>query len=224
MQSLRLCSAGAFVATFVVGCVALTAAPFPVPARAFSRDLLFYLTAAVLVLLVYMSGTVYLWQAVGFVLYYTSFVALVVATDLRAEPHAKYGGSPTVAEKGQADAFQVGKRQLSDDPTHQVTPPPCLLQGGRGWDCVLRALSENVVRGWVQLRVASPGGWRRGSEGTIKWGGVLVPRLWHVVCEPQDRLEAVGCSGSTDAQEVLAHSDSLLLMIFRLHGLQGDGC
>ena len=143
----------------MVGCVALTAAPFPVPARAFSRDLLFYLTAAVLVLLVYMSGTVYLWQAVGFVLYYTSFVALVVATDLRAahtlhgEPHAhhnaKYGGSPTLAEKGQVDVFPLGKRQLADDPSHQVAPPPWpeyrLLQGGRGWDRILRALSANVL-------------------------------------------------------------------------------
>ena len=114
----------------MVGCVALTAAPFPVPPRAFSRDILFYLTAAVLVLLVYISGTVYLWQALGFVLYYTSFVALVVATDLRAAHHsAKHGGSPTLVEKGQVDVFPLGKRQVSDEHPH---PHPHQVRGTCG--------------------------------------------------------------------------------------------
>ncbi|CAI5534662.1 unnamed protein product [Closterium sp. Naga37s-1] len=58
-------SAGAFVTCFVVGCVAVAAAPFPVRPRPFLRDSCLFATGVLLLLLIYLSGHVYLWQAAG---------------------------------------------------------------------------------------------------------------------------------------------------------------
>jgi sodium/potassium/calcium exchanger 6 len=59
--------AGTFVSAFVVWLVAIYAAPFSVEPAPFVRDVLFYLTADLLMFCVYCSGEIYLWQAVGFV-------------------------------------------------------------------------------------------------------------------------------------------------------------
>jgi sodium/potassium/calcium exchanger 6 len=75
-------SAGTFVSAFVVGFVAIYAAPFSVEPAPFVRDVLFYLTAALLLFCVYLSGEIYLWQAVGFVCFYLFFVGFVFWMDL----------------------------------------------------------------------------------------------------------------------------------------------
>ncbi|KAL6641902.1 hypothetical protein ACP70R_020083 [Stipagrostis hirtigluma subsp. patula] len=81
-------SAGAFVSAFAVGAVALIAAPFAVPPASFARDVFFYLVAASGLFYVYLSAEIFLWQAVGFVLFYVFFVGLVFYMDLGAEGKA----------------------------------------------------------------------------------------------------------------------------------------
>jgi hypothetical protein len=81
-------SAGAFVSAFVVGAVALIAAPFAVPPASFARDVFCYLVAASGLFYIYLSAEIFLWQAVGFVLFYAFFVGLVFYMDLGAEGKA----------------------------------------------------------------------------------------------------------------------------------------
>ncbi|KAK4406578.1 Cation/calcium exchanger 5 [Sesamum angolense] len=75
-------SAGTFVSAFVVGFVAIYAAPFAVDPAPFVRDVLFYLTAALFLFYVYLSAEIFLWQAVGFVGFYIFFVGIVFSMDL----------------------------------------------------------------------------------------------------------------------------------------------
>ncbi|CAO2147625.1 unnamed protein product [Urochloa humidicola] len=75
-------SAGAFVSAFAVGAVALIAAPFAVPPAPFARDVFFYLVAASALFYVYLSAEIFLWQALGLVLFYVFFVGLVFYMDL----------------------------------------------------------------------------------------------------------------------------------------------
>ncbi|XP_022858880.1 cation/calcium exchanger 5-like [Olea europaea var. sylvestris] len=75
-------SAGTFVSAFVVGFVAIYAAPFAVDPAPFIRDVLFYLTAALFLFYVYLSAEIFLWQAIGFVGFYLFFVGLVFWMDL----------------------------------------------------------------------------------------------------------------------------------------------
>lgn len=75
-------SAGTFVSGFVVGFVAIYAAPFGVNPASFVRDVMFYLVAAFLLFYVYLSGELYFWQAVGFVGFYLFFVGFVFWMDL----------------------------------------------------------------------------------------------------------------------------------------------
>jgi Ca2+/Na+ antiporter len=74
-------SAGAFVSAFVVGAVTIQAAPFSVNPASFVRDVFFYLIAASALFYVYLSAEIYLWQAVGFVLFYLFFVGFVFYMD-----------------------------------------------------------------------------------------------------------------------------------------------
>lgn len=75
-------SAGAFVSAFVVGFVAINSAPFPVDPAPFVRDVMFYMTAALFLFYVYLTGEIFMWQAVGFVGFYVFFVGLVFWMDL----------------------------------------------------------------------------------------------------------------------------------------------
>ncbi|KAM1994609.1 hypothetical protein ACFX16_010787 [Malus domestica] len=75
-------SAGTFVSAFVVGFVAIYAAPFSLNPAPFVRDVLFYLTAALFLFYVYLSAEIYLWQAVAFVGFYLFFFGLVFWMDL----------------------------------------------------------------------------------------------------------------------------------------------
>jgi sodium/potassium/calcium exchanger 6 len=75
-------SAGTFVSALVVGFVAIYAAPFSVDPVPFVRDVLFYLIAALFLFYVYLSAEIFLWQAVGFVVFYVFFVGIVFWMDL----------------------------------------------------------------------------------------------------------------------------------------------
>ncbi|XP_076943320.1 cation/calcium exchanger 5-like [Bidens hawaiensis] len=93
-------SAGTFVSALVVGFVAIYAAPFAVSPAMFVRDVLFYLTAGLFLFYVYLSGEIYLWQAVGFVAFYVFFVGFVFWMDLKVEigGKVKRGGSQVVED------------------------------------------------------------------------------------------------------------------------------
>ncbi|XP_043713050.1 cation/calcium exchanger 5 [Telopea speciosissima] len=82
-------SAGTFVSAFVVGFVAIYAAPFSVDPASFVRDVFFYLIAALSLFYVYLSAEIFLWQAIGFVGFYVFFVAFVFWMDVRVEPRGK---------------------------------------------------------------------------------------------------------------------------------------
>lgn len=74
-------SAGTFVSAFVVGFVALAAAPFAVKPSPFIRDVFFYMVAASTLFYIYLTGVIFLWQAVGLVLFYLLFIAVVFWMD-----------------------------------------------------------------------------------------------------------------------------------------------
>lgn len=85
-------SAGTFVSAFVVGFVAIYAAPFSVSPAPFVRDVLFYLIAAMFLFYVYLSAEIFLWQAVGFVGFYLFFVGFVFWMDLGLDRGKGKGG------------------------------------------------------------------------------------------------------------------------------------
>jgi len=91
-------SAGAFVSAFVVGAVALIAAPFAVPPASFARDVFFYLVAASGLFYVYLSAEIFLWQAVGLVLFYAFFVGLVFYMDLGSAEGKAVSATAAAAE------------------------------------------------------------------------------------------------------------------------------
>ncbi|XVE89713.1 hypothetical protein DITRI_Ditri20bG0017800 [Diplodiscus trichospermus] len=78
-------SAGTFVSAFVVGFVAIYAAPFGVKPAPFIRDVLFYLIGALFLFYVYLSGEIFVWQALGFVGFYIFFVGFVFWMDFGTE-------------------------------------------------------------------------------------------------------------------------------------------
>lgn len=98
-------SAGTFVSAFVVGFVAIYAAPFSVNPAQFVRDVLFYLTAALFLFYVYLSAEIFLWQAVGFVGFYLFFVGLVFWMDL-GNGKAKSGADMGVAREAEGELHQ----------------------------------------------------------------------------------------------------------------------
>jgi len=89
-------SAGSFVSAFVVGAVAIAAAPFAVY-DGYVRDVLFYFGATALVFAVFSDGHVHLWEASGLAMYYVFFVIFVVRTDNlrhKSRPRACAGAAP----------------------------------------------------------------------------------------------------------------------------------
>lgn len=101
-------SAGTFVSAFVVGFVAIYAAPFSVLPGQFVRDVLFYLTAALFLFYVYLSAEIYLWQAVGFVAFYLFFVGVVFWMDLgMGSKKGKAGGELGFVGGGDFDKGSV---------------------------------------------------------------------------------------------------------------------
>jgi solute carrier family 24 (sodium/potassium/calcium exchanger), member 6 len=123
-------SAGTFVSGGVVGAVAVVAAPFEVPKVAFLRDAWFYFFGAVLVCYVVTSGEVYPMHAIGFILYYVSFVCLVIFSDIRERKRReRLNISPSVVDEElldiHTDASSSSHEQIEVDwydepPVHEV--------------------------------------------------------------------------------------------------------
>ncbi|KAF2316891.1 hypothetical protein GH714_042232 [Hevea brasiliensis] len=94
-------SAGTFVSAFVVGFVAIYAAPFNVDPGSFVRDVGFYLLGALSLFYVYLSGEITFWQAVGFVGFYMFFVGVVFWMDLGIGlVHKREGGEMDCGKGG----------------------------------------------------------------------------------------------------------------------------
>ncbi|KAL6989670.1 Cation/calcium exchanger 5 [Sarracenia purpurea var. burkii] len=100
-------SAGTFVSAFVVGFVAIYAAPFSVDAAPFVRDVLFYLTAASFLFYVYLSAEIFLWQAIGFVGFYVFFVGFVFWMDLGINGGESKGGGEAGGFVGDIEVQKV---------------------------------------------------------------------------------------------------------------------
>ncbi|WOL16185.1 hypothetical protein Cni_G24967 [Canna indica] len=98
-------SAGAFVSAFVVGAVAILAAPFPLDPGPFVRDVFFYIVAASALFYVYLSAEIFLWQAVGFILFYLFFVGLVFWMDLSVDGRKEKEGELSLEEARKEKAF-----------------------------------------------------------------------------------------------------------------------
>ncbi|PIN14944.1 K+-dependent Na+:Ca2+ antiporter [Handroanthus impetiginosus] len=97
-------SAGTFVSAFVVGFVAIYAAPFHVDPAPFIRDVLFYLTSALFLFYVYLSAEIFLWQALGFVGFYLFFVGIVFSMDLG---YNSIGGDKSRSSSGGGEVRMV---------------------------------------------------------------------------------------------------------------------
>ncbi|PHT41142.1 Cation/calcium exchanger 5 [Capsicum baccatum] len=109
-------SAGTFVSAFVVGFVAIYAAPFAVDPAPFVRDVMFYLTAALFLFYVYLSAEIFLWQAIGFVAFYLFFVGFVFWMDLGLgggkEKGSKFGGEVSLVRN---DEVHIGIAELDSE-------------------------------------------------------------------------------------------------------------
>jgi Ca2+/Na+ antiporter len=108
-------SAGTFVSAFVVGSVALAAAPFAVQPMPFIRDVSFYLGAVCLLFIIYLKGEIVFWQAVGMVSFYVVFVIVVLCTDKKKEVDSK---DATETPKGAASEVdtEVGEASPKGSP------------------------------------------------------------------------------------------------------------
>lgn len=112
-------SAGTFVSAFVVGFVAIYAAPFAVDPAPFVRDVLFYLTAALFLFYVYLSAEIFLWQAVGFVGFYIFFVGIVFSMDLG------YNGISGEKSKNSGGGGEVGLVENWETQVHKGLEMDC---------------------------------------------------------------------------------------------------
>ncbi|KAG6496604.1 cation/calcium exchanger 5-like isoform X1 [Zingiber officinale] len=104
-------SAGAFVSSFVVGAVAILAAPFPLDPGPFVRDVFFYILAASALFYVYLSAEIFLWQAVGFILFYLFFVGFVFWMDLGADESKEKEVERETAPAAQGEDGETRKKK-----------------------------------------------------------------------------------------------------------------
>ncbi|GAB2277504.1 Cation/calcium exchanger 5 [Dionaea muscipula] len=107
-------SAGAFVSALVVGFVGIYTAPFGVDPGPFVRDVMFYLIAALFLFYVYLSGEIYVWQAIGFVGYYFLFVGFVFWMDIGSNKAAAAGRGGRVA----VGDVELQQKMMSRDSDH----------------------------------------------------------------------------------------------------------
>ncbi|KAK9139660.1 hypothetical protein Scep_009341 [Stephania cephalantha] len=107
-------SAGMFVSGLVVGVVAIYAAPFAVDPAPFARDVLFYLVGVSWLFYVYLSGEIYVWQAVGFVGFYVFFVGFVFWMDvgLKGRRRGDCGGDVEMAGVSRGKGLKVGDCEI----------------------------------------------------------------------------------------------------------------
>jgi len=177
-------SAGSFVSAFVVGAVALAAAPFAVY-DGYLRDVAFYFVAVLLVFAVFASGHIHLWQAVGLVIYYCVFVVYVVWIDsllqARKAKAAKAvnaeAGGPMVASGATEHGASRGRSQPGLSSRQLAGREPDGAEGRLGAVAVDLEQSgagsgDNVVRGDVGAEAGAAGVlslWRHTTRSVGAW-------------------------------------------------------
>ncbi|RRT63080.1 hypothetical protein B296_00010986 [Ensete ventricosum] len=117
-------SAGAFVSAFVVGAVAILAGPFPLDPGPFVRDVFFYLVAASALFYVYLSAEIFLWQAVGFILFYIFFVGFVFWMDLGVDGTTDKNGELEMGLAVEREQKAWKKKDLLTDTADEESERP----------------------------------------------------------------------------------------------------
>lgn len=159
-------SAGTFVSAFVVGSVALAAAPFSLQPMPFIRDVSFYLGAVCLLFIIYLKGEIVFWQAVGMVSFYVVFVIVVLCTDKKKEVD-----SVSTDIQGEADETDEKNRGASKD-----SPK----------DSGTEDMSEEVVTVDISsFKIGEP--LKVGSEAESP-GDSLRKKCWELISSPVRRL------------------------------------
>lgn len=115
-------SAGTFVSAFVVGSVALAAAPFSLQPMPFIRDVAFYLGAVCLLFIIYLKGEIVFWQAVGMVSFYVVFVVVVLCTDKKKEVDSVVSVDTKVGKCDAAETGLVETVEKNDKDGFKVSP------------------------------------------------------------------------------------------------------
>lgn len=100
------------MSAFVVGSVAIISSPFSLQPVPFIRDVFSYLLAASALFYIYLSAEIYLWQAVGFIVFYVFFVGLVFWMDLGARGGRHEEAAAAEMEMGLAGK-EIQKKGLS---------------------------------------------------------------------------------------------------------------
>ncbi|CAL9161109.1 unnamed protein product [Musa hybrid cultivar] len=161
-------SAGAFVSAFVVGAVAILAGPFPLDPGPFVRDVFFYLVAASALFYVYLSAEIFLWQAVGFILFYIFFVGFVFWMDLGVDGTTDKNGELEMglAVEGEQEAWK--KKDFFTDTADKESERPVgnIEEVESAWS--LHRVLRKVTQIWavpvstlLKLTVPSPSEWSR---------------------------------------------------------------
>ncbi|GMN43805.1 hypothetical protein TIFTF001_013004 [Ficus carica] len=173
-------SAGTFVSAFVVGFVAIHAAPFSLNPATFVRDVSFYLLAALFLFYVYLSAEIFLWQAVGFVAFYLFFVGFVFWMDLgtvgadEREKGAAFDGrrNPTAAETPDCEIGESFRDSETKKPSFGLRR----VLGTYGWFYGLRpvvaravAKSSGLIRIRLTMRIKAFYSWKFGLVISKVW-------------------------------------------------------
>ena len=115
-------SAGTFVTSLVVGCVAIVSGPTLVY-KGFNRDIGFYLLAVISVMMCYLSSHIHVWQSIMLLALYVTFVVTVtLCQDSWVPPVERSLRSDNVAASYANDGQQVmleglGLRKAADQKT-----------------------------------------------------------------------------------------------------------
>ncbi|EHA8589367.1 putative Cation/calcium exchanger 5 [Cocos nucifera] len=133
---------------FVVGAVAVLAGPFLLNSVLFVRDVFFYLICASVLFYVYLSAEIFLWQAAGFILFYSFFVGFVFWMDLAVEARR---GKEGEVELGLVAEEEEAPKKPSDHLDRESGEEMGDLAGvtaksGRSFDAVLGKYQIGTVR------------------------------------------------------------------------------
>lgn len=180
-------SAGTFVSAFVVGSVALAAAPFSVRPMPFVRDVLFYFGAVCFLFIVYLKGEVVFWQAGGMVFFYVLFVVVVICTDHKGiESEGMLGEFPGSTQITGSLGYLKDMKEGSEEPEH-----------------VEDVIEDHDSNGAVRLVVSSP---NIGEAGAIK--GEMMSRCQELFTTIHRRL-----GGYSKTEEVCVCCEVFLLLV-----------
>lgn len=179
-------SAGTFVSAFVVGSVALAAAPFSVRPMPFVRDVLFYFGAVCFLFIFYLKGEIIFWQAGAMVFLYVLFVVVVICTDHKE-----------LESEGMLGKFS-GSMQITDS----IDNLKDVKEGTEEPEHVEDVTEDHDSNGAVRLVVSSP---NVGETGAIK--REMMSRFQELFTIIHKRL-----GGYSETEEVCMRCEVFLLL------------